>query len=61
MAKAVIKTAFRTDLADRNELFFPGRMAYVMELEEEAGHNDETEVWGIDKTFAQLTPQSNAC
>ena len=47
MAKAVIKTAFRTDLADRNELFFPGRMAYVMELEEEAGHNDETEVWGI--------------
>ena len=44
LAKGIIKTAFKTDLADRNELFFPGRMAYVMELEDETGGgHDKTE------------------
>merc|ERR1719270_1155956 len=35
IAKNVVRTVFKTDIPDRNELFFPGRMAYIVELEEE--------------------------
>jgi len=35
MAKNIVRNVFRPDTQKVNELFFPGRMAYVMELEEE--------------------------
>merc|ERR1711962_1000733 len=35
IAKNVVRTVFKTDIPERNELFFPGRMAYIVELEEE--------------------------
>merc|ERR1719510_859474 len=34
MAKNIVRTVFKTDLPERNELFFPGRMAYTMDLDE---------------------------
>ena len=34
MAKNVIRTVFKTDMPERNELFFPGRMAYTIDLDE---------------------------
>ena len=43
MAKNIIKTVFKADVPDRNELFFPGRMAYIMDLEDEFGHNEDQE------------------
>jgi len=30
MAKNIVRTVFKTDLPERNELFFPGRMAYTI-------------------------------
>lgn len=36
LAKNIVRHVFKPDTAKVNELFFPGRMAYVMELEEEA-------------------------
>ena len=29
IAKNVVRTVFKTDIPERNELFFPGRMAYI--------------------------------
>ena len=34
MAKNIVRTVFKTDIPERNELFFPGRMAYTMDLNE---------------------------
>merc|ERR1711971_929796 len=39
IAKNVVRTVFKTDIPERNELFFPGRMAYVVELEEEVAES----------------------
>merc|ERR1712200_328328 len=36
LAKNIVRNVFRPDIPKQNELFFPGRMAYVMDLEEEA-------------------------
>jgi len=36
LAKNIIRNVFRPEVPKQNELFFPGRMAYIMELEEEA-------------------------
>ena len=41
MAKNIIRTVFKTDMPERNELFFPGRMAYTMDLDDvEESHDD---------------------
>jgi len=41
MAKNIIRTVFKTDMPERNELFFPGRMAYTMDLDDvEETHDD---------------------
>ena len=41
MAKNIIRTVFKTDVPERNELFFPGRMAYTMDLDDvEESHDD---------------------
>ena len=40
MAKNIYKHLFQTKLAERNELFLPGRMAYVVDLEEEFAESD---------------------
>ncbi len=37
MAKSIVRTLFKSDAPKTNELFFPGRMAYIIELEEEGG------------------------
>ena len=34
MAKNIVRTVFKTDMPERNELFFPGRMAYTIDLDE---------------------------
>ena len=35
LAKNVVRTIFDTERPEKNELFFPGRMAYIVELEED--------------------------
>lgn len=41
MAKNIVRTVFKTDVPERNELFFPGRMAYTMDLDEiDESHDD---------------------
>ena len=35
LAKNIVKTIFNTEPQEKNELFFPGRMAYIVELEED--------------------------
>ena len=40
MGKNIFKQLFQTKLPDRNELFLPGRMAYVVDLEDEYGDSD---------------------
>eukprot|EP00095_Tigriopus_kingsejongensis_P005210 maker-scaffold408_size180710-snap-gene-0.38 protein:Tk05210 transcript:maker-scaffold408_size180710-snap-gene-0.38-mRNA-1 annotation:"red protein (ik factor) (cytokine ik)" len=40
MAKNIVRTSFQVDQAKCNELFFPGRMAYVIDLEEDFGESD---------------------
>jgi len=39
IAKNIVRTVFKTDIPDRNELFFPGRMAYIVELEEDVAES----------------------
>merc|ERR1719464_2320161 len=39
IAKNIVRTVFKTDTPDRNELFFPGRMAYIVELEEDVAES----------------------
>lgn len=40
LAKNIHRVLFKTAVPDRNELFIPGRMAYVMDLEEEYAESD---------------------
>ncbi|GAB6023945.1 hypothetical protein CHUAL_008675 [Chamberlinius hualienensis] len=39
-AKNIFRAEFRPQLPERNELFFPGRLAYVIELEDEFAESD---------------------
>jgi IK cytokine len=40
LARNINRVLFKTTLPERNELFIPGRMAYVMDLEEEYAESD---------------------
>ena len=40
MGKNIFKQLFQTKVPERNELFLPGRMAYVVDLEDEFGDSD---------------------
>lgn len=40
LARNVYRTLFQTSLPERNELFAPGRMAYVFDLEDEYAESD---------------------
>lgn len=40
MAQNIMKVLFRTQLPQRNELFLPGRMAYIVDLETEYADSD---------------------
>lgn len=40
LARNVHRVLFKSTLPERNELFIPGRMAYVMDLEEEYAESD---------------------
>ncbi|ODM97579.1 Protein Red [Orchesella cincta] len=40
LARSVYRTLFQTTLPERNELFAPGRMAYVFDLEDEYAESD---------------------
>ena len=35
MAKNIVRSVFNVDASEKNELFYPGRMAYIVELEED--------------------------
>ncbi len=40
LAKNIYRTLFQTSIPERNELFAPGRMAFVFDLEEEYAESD---------------------
>lgn len=40
LAKNIYRTLFQTSIPERNELFAPGRMAFVFDLEDEYAESD---------------------
>lgn len=40
MTRSIVRTIFKPDLPKCNELFFPGRMAYIIDLEEDLVESD---------------------
>ena len=49
LAKNIIKTIFNAQVQEKNEMFFPGRMAYIVELEEDI--TDSSTVTDIPTTI----------
>uniref|UniRef100_K1PBC7 Protein Red n=1 Tax=Magallana gigas TaxID=29159 RepID=K1PBC7_MAGGI len=42
MGRSIFRTLFKSKFPERNELFLPGRMAYVVDLEDDYAENDAT-------------------
>ena len=60
MAKNIVRTVFKTDLPERNELFFPGRMAYTMDLDEIDESQDDPDSTNPHSDIPTTTIRSKA-
>ena len=60
MAKNIVRTVFKTDVPERNELFFPGRMAYTMDLDEIEESQDDPESANPHSDIPTTTIRSKA-
>jgi len=49
MAKNIVRSVFNVDASEKNELFYPGRMAYIVELEEDVA--DTSNVTDVPTTI----------
>merc|ERR1719361_2030743 len=49
MAKNIVRSVFNVDASEKNELFYPGRMAYIVELEEDVA--DPSNVTDVPTTI----------
>ena len=63
MAKNIVRSVFKVDASEKNELFYPGRMAYIVELEEDVA--DTSNVTDVPTTIirskadiAEANPQA---
>merc|ERR1719361_2856087 len=60
MVKNIVRTVFKTDLTERNELFFPGRMAYTMDLDEIDESQDDPDSTNPHSDIPTTTIRSKA-